>query len=170
MSEPCKIRFTTWINQKAGGAVLGEVVVAEEHDTALSQLAALREQLNLTEESNAGLSSTISADVIAYKKLCDDLAALREELSIVNREKNDVAYRANETAEKLNSMAISKATMRNQLKQKLASTQQRLADAERRNSELLQLAEIAKEWDGSWLPSDFHRRLEALTKIEKVKS
>jgi hypothetical protein len=48
----------------------------------------------------------------------------------------------------------------------LSTENDRLLDvscsAEQRNSELLQLAEIAKEWDGSWLPSDFHRRLEAL--------
>lgn len=65
-----------------------------------------------------------------------ELSVLREELAKVNREKNDVAYRANETAERLNSMTISKATMQNKLKQKLISTQQRLTAAEQRNVEL----------------------------------
>ena len=71
-----------------------------------------------------------------YDAAQSELAALWEDLSKVNREKNDVAYRANETAERLNSMTISKATMQNKLKQKLASTQQRLTAAEQRNAEL----------------------------------
>lgn len=35
MSDPCKKRFMTWIPQKSGGSMLGEVVVAEEYDAAL---------------------------------------------------------------------------------------------------------------------------------------
>jgi chromosome segregation ATPase len=54
-----------------------------------------------------------------------ELAALREELAKVNREKNDVAYRANETFERLNSMTISKAAMRNKLKQCLTDAERR---------------------------------------------
>lgn len=57
-----------------------------------------------------------------------ELSALREELARVNREKNDVAYRGKETAERLNSMTISKATMRNKLKQRLTAAEQRIAD------------------------------------------
>lgn len=78
-----------------------------------------------------------------YERACDDrdaaqseLAALREELDKVNREKNDVACRANATAEALNSMAISKATMRNKLKQ-------RLTDAEQRNADTIDKLELA---------------------------
>lgn len=80
------------------------------------------------------------AETMAFKFLQaaqSELAALREELAIVSREKNDVAHRANETAERLNSMTISKVTMQNKLKQKLASTQQRLTAAEQRNAELV---------------------------------
>lgn len=86
---------------------------------------------------------TIDTVAVVLKSDCDaaqvELAALREELAKVNREKNDVAHRANETAERLNSMTISKATMQNKLKQKLASTQQSLAAAEQRNADRLKL-------------------------------
>lgn len=45
MSEPCNQRFHTWIEQKIGGSMIGEVVVAELYDDAQSELAALREEL-----------------------------------------------------------------------------------------------------------------------------
>lgn len=42
MSDACKPRFTTWINQKCGGAMLGEVVVAEDYDAAIEALKSAR--------------------------------------------------------------------------------------------------------------------------------
>jgi hypothetical protein len=63
----------------------------------------------------------------AYAAAGEREHALREELAKVSREKNDVAYRANETFERLNSMTISKATMQNKLKQRLTAAEQRNA-------------------------------------------
>ena len=45
MSDPCKIRFRTWIDQKTGGAILSWVVVDEEHNSALAREVELREEL-----------------------------------------------------------------------------------------------------------------------------
>ena len=45
MSDACKSRFTTWINQKCGGAMLGEVVVAEDYDSLIAINADLLEAL-----------------------------------------------------------------------------------------------------------------------------
>ena len=56
----------------------------DESEAAIAQLTAeiesIKAQLVLTEESNAGLSSTISADVIAYTALRDERDALIERL------------------------------------------------------------------------------------------
>lgn len=59
MSDPCRLRFTTWIDQKTGGAMLGEVVVASEYEAAKSQLAALREELATVRDTLAGSDAVV---------------------------------------------------------------------------------------------------------------
>lgn len=46
MSNHCYDRFKAWISQTTGGAIHGEVVVAELYDAAQAELSALREELD----------------------------------------------------------------------------------------------------------------------------
>lgn len=90
--------------------------------------------MTLTEESNEGLSSTISADVIAYKKVCDELSALREELTVAKQE-------------------IESSTGNE------VSAIEALTAAEQRNAELLDLLRGIKDAPGS---SQFRKHIEAV--------
>lgn len=93
MSDPCRTRFTTWIDQKIGGAMLGEVVVAFEHDAALAQVAALREELAHWKHLVGAVCATIPlADTLAstssgqttvdyFKGLHTDRGGLRKRLT-----------------------------------------------------------------------------------------
>lgn len=134
----------------------GRFVMASDYDAAQSELSALREQLTLTEESNAGLSSTIYADVIAYTRVYGELAALREELAVAKRNEHnsEVAYKAaiekqEELREEQNELSLraSRLKVDNENYDRLLvrksnqcdALQQRLADAERRNAALAEL-------------------------------
>lgn len=66
MNYACKERFTTWIDQKIGGAILGEVVIAEVHDAALLQVAALREELATAKRGLANCKVALDAQTHNY--------------------------------------------------------------------------------------------------------
>lgn len=65
MSDHCKSRFTTWINQKSGGAMLGQVVVAEYYDEAIealkSSLAQLEDNLHRMQTNQDGIGPDCTA-------------------------------------------------------------------------------------------------------------
>lgn len=51
-NDACRQRFTTWIDQKMGGAMLGEVVVAEYHDAHVTRLTAENARLKARADSH----------------------------------------------------------------------------------------------------------------------
>lgn len=76
MSEACNERFTTWIAQKIGGSMLGEVVVAELYDAAQSEMAALREELAGANSRVDTLKSANTSWQEGQSELLKDLAGM----------------------------------------------------------------------------------------------
>lgn len=80
MSNHCHDRFKTWISQTTGGDMLGEVVVAELYDAAQVELAALREELDVTDKEVEGLQSALSD---AEQRNSDLIELLRDIKSLI---------------------------------------------------------------------------------------
>lgn len=66
-NDACKQRFTTWIDQKMGGAMLGEVVVAEYHDNYICQLQADMVELRGTQSFRNSLFGRVETERDALK-------------------------------------------------------------------------------------------------------